>query len=580
MPADLDPADFHRLEEIHRSPGGCVFVALQRSTGRRVIVKERYAAELGRGREVTHELELYQRLPPHPNLVRCLGGFWRGGSREPITGQSSRGAVLSMVFELASGGDLHAALQQQRRSGRYLSERAVLQWFVPIAAGVQHLHAHGVVHRDLKSLNVVLHEGTPKICDLGVSRERPEDDMYMRSFCGTPAYLSPEMVATQPYTEKTDVWALGVVLYELAALRLPFLGSSLLEISTKIARVEFPPLPAHFSEELSALLRQMLSLDPHARPSVDQLIARSVALLEACHERRRDKASVPQAEGADCHAASAPNAPADAREQSASRGGDRPPFLGGVPSAEASLPSTLSAASLSADAPVASPHCRPPPQQWAPPQWAPPSEARPHAALVDRSDAPPSDSGRSSAASLRNARLEQRLAEREAFRSSRRAEDKEPRPMSSHSAGRAATPAAAMRQNSQRAGVPLSETDHRQLTEAELHAYVLAQQMARLHASAAERWVGQPVKEQSANPDFAARNVDNYFKAAANILRPPSSAGSEAPSPLSGSFSRSISSRQGLPGVQSRNMPGCASRVRPHTASSSQSYNIITGVPL
>jgi serine/threonine protein kinase len=54
----------------------------------------------------------------------------------------------------------------------------------------------------------------PKICDLGISRFRSDETVFMRSFCGTPAYLSPEMVATQPYTEKTDVWALGVLLVE------------------------------------------------------------------------------------------------------------------------------------------------------------------------------------------------------------------------------------------------------------------------------------------------------------------------------------------------------------------------------
>ena len=171
----LDASDFQKLEEIHRSTGGSVCIARRRSTGERVVLKERTAAELGRGKEIAHEWELYEQLPPHPNLVRCLGAFWRGGSAEAARqGRSSRGTVLTMVFEYASGGDLHAALQQQRSSGRYLSERAVLQWFVPIVAGVQHLHDHGIVHRDLKSLNIVLHDGRPKICDLGVSRERSD----------------------------------------------------------------------------------------------------------------------------------------------------------------------------------------------------------------------------------------------------------------------------------------------------------------------------------------------------------------------------------------------------------------------
>ena len=168
---------------------------------------------------------MYERVPRHTNLVAFLGSYRRGTRSR--TGDS----LLVMVFEYAAQGDLHHALLKQRSAGRYLSETQVLQWFVPIATGVRHLHEHGIVHRDLKSLNIVLHDGVPKICDLGISRYRSEDTVFMQSFCGTPAYLSPEVVSNRPYTEKSDVWALGVLLYELAGLRLPFLASSILEIS-------------------------------------------------------------------------------------------------------------------------------------------------------------------------------------------------------------------------------------------------------------------------------------------------------------------------------------------------------------
>ena len=137
-----------------------------------------------------------------------------------------------MVFEWCAHGDLHALLQAQRSANRYLSERQVLNLFTQIVAGVRHLHAHGIIHRDLKSLNVVL-AGPPrgaetagagdrthwahgrgrdgaraippaaidelaaKICDLGISRRASDDTLFMQTFCGTPAYLSPELVASQ-----------------------------------------------------------------------------------------------------------------------------------------------------------------------------------------------------------------------------------------------------------------------------------------------------------------------------------------------------------------------------------------------
>ncbi len=283
LPLPIEPADFSVLEELQRSAGGAVYLARHRPTNRRIVLKERRVSELGPTRELDNELALWEKLPPHPNLIGFLGSYWRdssarsarvsgSGSERPPSGGRDGHAIFVMVFDYAEQGDLHSALKKQRACGRYLSEKQVLQWFVPILSGVAHLHAHGIVHRDLKSLNILLTGGTPKLCDLGISRLRSEDTLFLRSFCGTPAYLSPEMVATQPYTEKTDVWGCGIILYELASLQLPFQGDSLPEISAKIVRGSFPPLPRHYSEHLCKLVKAMLHADSPKRPSVRRAI--------------------------------------------------------------------------------------------------------------------------------------------------------------------------------------------------------------------------------------------------------------------------------------------------------------------
>ena len=192
LPQPLAADDFAVVEELHRSSGGTVFLGRHRPSGRRVVLKERRVSELGHGHRVDNEVGQYERVPRHANLIAYLGSYWRGS-------RSRRSdSVLVMVFEHAAQGDLHRALAKQRMVGRYLSEAQVLQWFIPIATGVRHLHQHGIVHRDLKSLNIVLQEGVPKICDLGISRYRSDSTVFLQSFCGTPAYLSPEMVSSQP----------------------------------------------------------------------------------------------------------------------------------------------------------------------------------------------------------------------------------------------------------------------------------------------------------------------------------------------------------------------------------------------
>eukprot|EP00908_Phaeocystis_cordata_P000184 Transcript_10191.p1 GENE.Transcript_10191~~Transcript_10191.p1 ORF type:complete len:662 (+),score=133.75 Transcript_10191:110-2095(+) len=301
---DTNERDFVLLEELHRSSGGSVFKARHRPTGNVVVIKERTTAELGgKGREaMRHELKLYEKLPPHKNVIGLLGAFWRGGSQAAgmsYGGGVDAGSKLAMVFEYADQGDLHRFLEGQRASGKYLSERQALSLFRQIAAGVQHLHANGVVHRDIKTLNIVLRDGVPKLCDLGISRFRSSETVLMNSFAGTPAYLSPEMVATQPYTEKTDVWALGVVLYELLALQLPFPGKSLVEISQRISQGAFAALPAHVSRETSRLVASALSLDPAARPMVVEMQQDAEATIRAITQRREAEKLARAARAAD-----------------------------------------------------------------------------------------------------------------------------------------------------------------------------------------------------------------------------------------------------------------------------------------
>jgi NIMA (never in mitosis gene a)-related kinase len=301
-----------------------------------MALQERLKAELGRESSIAHELDLYAQLPRHRHLIACLGHFWKGFAADgatagrssvEISGRDSRSrdmvqsgkARLVLVLEHAPLGDLHEFLQTRRSAGLagFLDEPIIWSLFAQIASAVCHLHAHSIVHRDLKALNVVLcadktgnggsdvahvarreqsqqrrlhgitkstagdataYRGVAlrhlvaKICDLGVSRSRSDDTVYMQTFCGTPAYLAPELVGSQPYTERADVWSLGVILYELTAMRLPFHGRDLREVSELIAKGKFAPLPAGYSSTLSALIASMLQLDLAKRPSAELVV--------------------------------------------------------------------------------------------------------------------------------------------------------------------------------------------------------------------------------------------------------------------------------------------------------------------
>ena len=93
---------------------------------------------------------------------------------------------------------------------------------------------------------------------------------------GTPYYLSPEIVQSKPYNVKTDIWSLGVMLYEMCALKPPFDAPSIHLLSMKIVRGVFNPVPSCFSSELKSLIKMMLDVRPDARPDVNKILGMPV----------------------------------------------------------------------------------------------------------------------------------------------------------------------------------------------------------------------------------------------------------------------------------------------------------------
>jgi NIMA (never in mitosis gene a)-related kinase 1/4/5 len=93
-----------------------------------------------------------------------------------------------------------------------------------------------------------------KLGDFGIARVLRNTISVAKSMVGTPYYLSPEIIEGRPYSFKSDIWSLGVMLYEMCALRPPFEGSSMHYLSLQIVRGRYPPLPSHFSRELKTLV--------------------------------------------------------------------------------------------------------------------------------------------------------------------------------------------------------------------------------------------------------------------------------------------------------------------------------------
>ncbi|XP_036400588.1 mitogen-activated protein kinase kinase kinase 13-like [Megalops cyprinoides] len=192
----------------------------------------------------------------HPNII----GF---------KGVCTQAPCYCIIMEYCAQGQLYEVL----RGGRKVTPRLLVDWASGIASGMNYLHLHKIIHRDLKSPNVlVTHNDTVKISDFGTSKELSDKSTKM-SFAGTVAWMAPEVIRNEPVSEKVDIWSFGVVLWELLTGEIPYkdvdssaiiwgVGSNSLHL----------PVPSTCPDGFKILMKQTWQGKPRNRPSFRQIL--------------------------------------------------------------------------------------------------------------------------------------------------------------------------------------------------------------------------------------------------------------------------------------------------------------------
>eukprot|EP00931_Biecheleriopsis_adriatica_P077152 TRINITY_DN50771_c0_g1_i1.p1 TRINITY_DN50771_c0_g1~~TRINITY_DN50771_c0_g1_i1.p1 ORF type:complete len:1325 (-),score=261.01 TRINITY_DN50771_c0_g1_i1:45-3818(-) len=221
-------------------------------------------------KDISLEVRLLRQLD-HPNVVQYYSSFTTG------CGPSS---TLWIVMEFCSGVALQGFTASAKEKGFLrLPEEQTWTIFVQICLALRYLHMDkGIAHRDLTPNNVLVqsHSLAVKVADFGLARQKAgagaASASMMKSMVGTILYSSPEIVQHKPYTNKTDVWALGCLLFKMATLRDPFSGSNPLSVARKIVESAYDPLD---EDENSAMLRETcqkcLTVDPDMRPDIQEV---------------------------------------------------------------------------------------------------------------------------------------------------------------------------------------------------------------------------------------------------------------------------------------------------------------------
>jgi len=179
------------------------------------------------------------------------------------------GDYIMLVTEYCNQGDLHKWM-----STRHTAED-IQSIMSQIANGMSYLHQNHILHRDIKTQNILLHDGRIKICDFGFSTTIKDYLQMCSTMCGTPLFMSPELICNKPYTISADIWSLGIIFYMMMYNRHPFgVLQSLADYRAKIRLSYVIPFPPHELVSIIPLVKQMLSYIPEERPPITTIAHR------------------------------------------------------------------------------------------------------------------------------------------------------------------------------------------------------------------------------------------------------------------------------------------------------------------
>ena len=215
-------------------------------------------------RQIYNEASIMKKLF-HPNVISFKEVF-----------KDVKLDYFYIVMEYANDGDLSKKIKAQKQKNfgeKYFSEEKIMQYFYQICRGLQYIHSKNIIHRDIKSQNIFLMKnGKLKIGDFGIAKALTNTKNNATTIIGTPYYLSPEVINGEPYNYKTDIWSLGVVLYEMCCLKLPFEGNNIAALSIKIMKGKYDPIPNKYSKNMSNLIKNMLNIDQKLRPNITEVM--------------------------------------------------------------------------------------------------------------------------------------------------------------------------------------------------------------------------------------------------------------------------------------------------------------------
>jgi len=254
-------SDFKIQKELGRGSYGTVYTVKSNINSNIYVMKKMELNHLNPRQQVEcyHEVSILKKVD-HKNIIKYYSSFLEK-------------ETLYIIMEYAELGDLYSLIKHYKKHSKHFSESDLWKISSEILTGLEYLHSHNIIHRDIKCLNLFITKDRHiKIGDLGVSAFSSSGDNLHYTRVGTPLYISPELVKQKPYDYKTDIWSFGCSLYHLACLEPPFTGGNLIVLGNNIVKGVPKALPTHYSNELKSFVDKMLEKRADKRPSAKEAL--------------------------------------------------------------------------------------------------------------------------------------------------------------------------------------------------------------------------------------------------------------------------------------------------------------------
>ncbi|KAJ2962780.1 hypothetical protein NQZ79_g2085 [Umbelopsis isabellina] len=260
-----DPNEsFKRLKRVGQGASGSVYVAIDLASNQKVAIKQMDLANQPRKELIVNEI-LVMKESQHPNIVNFLDSY--------LVKQNE----LWVIMEYMEGGALTDVIDNNT-----MTEQQIATVCMETTRGLYHLHSQNIIHRDIKSDNILLNAvGQVKISDFGFCAKLTDQKNKRATMVGTPYWMAPEVVKQKEYGAKVDIWSLGIMAIEMIENEPPYLDEEPLKALYLIATNGTPTLktPEKLSRELKSFLAVCLCVDVRSRANSNELLEVSVTHL-------------------------------------------------------------------------------------------------------------------------------------------------------------------------------------------------------------------------------------------------------------------------------------------------------------